>query len=523
MVRCSWLAGLVFFLAPVLTRSAVAADPPNIVLIMADDVGYSDFGCFGSEIQTPHIDRLAREGLSLTQFYNNAVCVPTRFSLLTGLTPRYPAPANRIALAPETQTVAEVLRAAGYRTSLSGKWHLGRQAPDWPIDRGFEEYYGLLDGCCNYHNPAQQDPKFEGGRFRVWGHNDKRITEFPKDFYATDAITDHAVGQIRRFATGKEPFFVHVCYTAAHSPLHARPADIAKYRGKYAAGWDELRRQRRQRQLDLGLIDPRWPVGPREPEVLPWDREPLREWNENLMTVYAAMVDCMDQGIGRILKALEETGADRNTVVLVLSDNGGCAEQAGGDDPTNIAGPVEHYVSCGAGWAFAQNTPLRRYKGWLYEGGIATPLIVRWPGVTPVGRRTAQVGHVIDLLPTLTEIAAARVPDARNGQKTLPPEGRSLLPVLKAGKPVEREPLFWATFGHRAVRQGPWKLVWEQDVRQWELYDVVADRAETRDLAAAQPERVKQMAAAWEAWAERTGGKYAARSTYRLKRTPPKP
>jgi arylsulfatase len=231
----------------------------------------------------------------------------------------------------------------------------------------------------------------------------------------------------------------------------------------------------------------------------------------------------MDQGIGRLLKALEETRTDRNTVVLVLSDNGGCAEQAGGDDPSNIAGPVEHYVSCGAGWAYAQNTPLRRYKGWTYEGGIATPLIVRWPGVTPAGKRTAQLGHVIDLLPTLAEVAGARLAATRDGEKVLPPEGRSLVPVLKGGERAELETLYWATFGHRAVRQGRWKLVWDQDVRRWELYDLVADRGETRDLAAEQPERVKQMAQDWDAWAERTGGKEAARSTYRLKRTPPKP
>jgi arylsulfatase A-like enzyme len=523
MNQCAWLVSLAVLISCHATPLLAAADRPNIVLIMADDVGYGDFGCFGGEIQTPNIDRLAREGLSFTRFYNNSVCVPTRFSLLTGLYPRYPAPAYRIALSGQTLTVAEALRAAGYRTSLSGKWHLGAEKPNRPIDRGFEEFYGLMDGCCNYHNPARQDPKFEGGRFRVWGHNDARVTEFPKDFYATDAITDHAVKQIQRFAASKEPFFVHICYTAAHSPLHAKPADMAKYKGKYAAGWDELRRQRRQRQLDLGLIDAQWPVAPREPEVIPWEKEPLKEWHENLMAVYAAMVDCMDQGVGRILKTLEETGTDRNTLVLVLSDNGGCAEQAGGDDPTNIAGPVEHYVACGPGWAYAQNTPLRRYKGWTYEGGIATPLIARWPGVAPAGKRTPHVGHVIDLLPTLAEVAGAKLPDTRDGAKVLPPEGQSLVPILKGGARPAPQTLYWATFGHRAVCEGRWKLVWEQDARRWELYDLDADRAETRDLAADQPERVKRMTLDWEGWAERTGGKEAGRRPHRLKLTPAKP
>jgi arylsulfatase len=500
--------------------AALRADTrrPNIVLIVADDIGYSDYGCFGGEIATPNIDRLAAEGLRFTQFYNNAVCVPTRYSLLTGLYPRYIGAQHVIGLSPEVTTLAEILSAAGYRATLSGKWHLGSQPPRRPIDRGFEEYFGLADGCCNYFDPAERDPPFEGGKLRRWMHNGELVREFPDDFYSTDAITDHACRQMRRLAGKDQPFFVHVCYTAAHSPLHAKPADIAKYKGKYAIGWDELRRRRFARQVELGLVDPRWTPSPREPEFPAWSDEPLKEWNENLMAVYAAMVDCMDQGVGRIVQTLDELGCRENTIVMLLNDNGGCAEQAGGDDPTNIAGPKEHYVSCGAGWAWAQNTPFRRYKAWLHEGGISTPLIVRWLSTVSAGSRTDQLGHVIDLAPTLMEIAGAKFPESREGQQTPHPEGRSLLPILRGAQADKPAALYWASNDNRAIRQGHWKLVWDQNIGRWELYDIVADRTEMHDLAGQETARVASMSADWQAWAERTGAVHQLGKKYRLKR-----
>ncbi|MHC4404637.1 MAG: arylsulfatase [Planctomycetota bacterium] len=499
------------------TSAATEAERPNIVLIVADDVGFSDFGCYGGEIQTPSIDRLAREGMRFTQFYNNAVCVPTRASLYTGLYPRYVGESHRIRLTPQMVTIAEILRDAGYGTSLSGKWHLGRQPPYHPLDRGFEEYLGLLDGCCNYFNPAQRDPAFEGGRVRFWAEGRQQITEFPEDFYTTDSITTHAIQSIRRFAAAGKPFFVNVSYTAAHSPLHAKPEDIAKYQGTYGIGWDTLRERRWRRQIELGVVDPRWRLPRSEPEFPPWSQEPLSAWNQNLMAAYAAMVDSMDQGIGRILNTLTDLGIEEQTVVMVLSDNGGCAEQAGGDDPTNVAGPKEHYVSCGAGWAYVQNTPFRRYKAWVHEGGIATPLVVRWPGVTPAGAVTDQVGHVVDFMPTLLEIAGVKYPSTSGGQSILPLEGRSLLAILHGGEREEPEALYWASLDNRAMRQGQWKLAWDQDVARWELYDVVADRTETDDLAGAHAAQVRRMAGEWTAWAERTGAIHQLGKKYRLK------
>lgn len=541
-----------------LTSTALSAERPNIVLILLDDVGYSDYGCFGSEIETPNLDRLAREGLRFTQFYNNAVCVPTRASLLTGLYPRYVGAGRSIQLTPEMMTLGEVLQSAGYRTVLSGKWHLGRSGPNHPNNRGFEEFFGMLDGCSNHFDPSIPDPPFEGGRTRVWARNGETITEFPKDFYSSDAITDHAIENIRRFVAddgkdgdkNKKPFFAHVCFTAAHSPLHAKPADIEKYRGKYSVGWDEIRRRRRERQIELGIIDKAWGVSAREPEFPAWEQQPLREWNENLMATYAAMVDCIDQNIGRLLQTLKETGTDCNTLVLVLNDNGGCAEQAGGDDPTNIAGPKDCYVSCGAGWAYAQNTPFRRYKGWVHEGGIATPLIAHWSGVTKAGSLTRQVGHVMDLLPTLAEVAEAKVPAERNGKRLLPLEGISFLPVLRGdvarsfhdreststrdrksesrsdsvtrndSATLGERTLFWKAFDNRAVRGGKWKLVRDMNVGQWELYDLEADRTETRDLAEQQTDRVKDLATKWQEWADRTGASQQPTSSYTLKRVP---
>ena len=483
--------------------TALAAEGrPNVVLIMADDMGFSDLGCYGSEIRTPNVDRLAAEGVRFARFYNNAKCTTTRASLLTGL---YPRRGKGGLLRDDMVTLGEALRSAGYRTSLSGKWHLGSKAPDRPIDRGFDESYGLWDGACNYFDPSMPDPAFKGGGVRFWGHNDERITEFPADFYTTDAISDHAAATIRRFAAEGGPFFVHVCYNAPHYPLHARPEDIARYKGQYMMGWEELRERRHARQLASGLIDPSWELPPPDPEVIPWAEAEDKEWQDLRMAVYAAMVDRLDQGIGGILAALEEAGEAEDTVILFLADNGGCAETPGGEDPTRIPGPKEDYTHCGPGWAYAQNTPFRRFKQWVHEGGISTPLVVRWPGVVTPGTTERQVGHIIDVMPTLCELAGTDYPSARDGVAVLPVEGRSLVPVLRGEGRVGHDALFWEWTGNRAVRMGDWKLAWDKKVKAWELYDLAADRTEMHDLAGQYPDRVEAMAAAWVDWAGRTG------------------
>ena len=492
-----------------------AAPRPNVVLILCDDLGFSDLGCYGGEIRTPNLDRLAAEGMRFSQFYNCAVCVTTRAALTTGL---YPRQGKGGLLRPNMVTLGDVLRQAGYATALTGKWHLGSSAPKRPIDRGFDEYYGLLSGCCNFFNPAKQDPVFyNGGLFRPFAHNDRPIKEFPPGYYTTDAFTDHAIETIERFVKTGKPFFVHLCYTAPHFPLQAPEEDVARYRGKYADGYFTLRERRHKRQIELGLLDPKWKLSPVDHktgsfrydyEVTPWEDVADRAREERRMEVCAAMVDRMDQGVGRLLDALDRTGTADDTVVFFLSDNGGCAswprDEAGFEEYNRgiPVGDPRGYEFVGRGWGWAQNAPFRRHKVWTYEGGIATPLIVRWPGVVRRGAITHQVGHVIDFMPTLIELADGSYPETSGGDVIPPAEGKSLVPILRGQKRPPHETLCWALYGNRAVRQGDWKLVWGASDRRWELYDMAADRTETNDRAAEHPERVKAMAAEWERWAK---------------------
>ena len=279
---------------------AVISKKPNIIIIMADDMGWSDIGCYGGEIQTPNIDRLAAEGLRLTQFYNNAKCTTTRASLMTGLYPRKGGRGIQL-LNDKMVTISEVLNEVGYQTALSGKWHLGSTFPNRPIDRGFDEYYGLMDGCCSYFNPIERDPDFKGGRIRVFGHNDQIINKpFPENYYTTDAFTDHAIKIIRRFANNRTPFFLKISYTAPHYPLHAKSKDIAKYKSKYLDGWDQLRQDRHQRLIKAGLVDPNWQIWKHDPKAYTWNTA-NPEWEDLRMATYAGMIDSMDQNIGRVL------------------------------------------------------------------------------------------------------------------------------------------------------------------------------------------------------------------------------
>ncbi len=404
-------------LAGVLISSSPAADKPNIVLIMVDDMGWSDIGPYGAEIiQTPNLDRLAEEGLRFRQFYNNAKCTTTRASLLTGLYPRNGGRGIEL-LDGRMITLGEGMRLAGYQTGISGKWHNGNRAPHRPFDRGFDQSYGLWDGCCNFFDPAQADPKFKGGKVRFFGEDDRRVTEFPDDFYTTDAFADRAAKMIRDFAGTGDPFFVYVPFTAPHYPIQAKPGDIAKYRGKFSMGWDELQKRRHSKAVELGLIDKGWELPPRDPEAKPWEKAEDKEWQNLRMEVYAAMIDCVDQGIGRILAALEESEVAGHTLVLFLSDNGSCAESPGGENNTgHRPGRQGTYSHVGTSWAYAQNSPFRRYKSRMHEGGIATPMIARWPGVIPPGSITDQVGHIVDLLPSFLDLADTDYPEGPPGR-----------------------------------------------------------------------------------------------------------
>ena len=495
----------VFVLSALLVApaSAVEAPRPNILLVMCDDMGYSDVGCYGSEIDTPHIDRLAREGMRFTQFYNNAKCTTTRASLITGLYPRKGGRGKQL-LSDQMVTIAEVLRDAGYQTSLSGKWHLGSEPPHRPIDRGFDEFYGLMDGACNYFDPAQPDPDFKGNRRRVFGHNETLIKEFPDDFYFTDAVTDHAISTIRRMDGQSRPWFAHVTYTAPHYPLHAKPADIAKYRGRYRGGWEQLRKDRYARQLQTKVFGSREvALSPVDELVYSWDQA-QQDWEDQRMAVYAAMIDNMDQNIGRILGLLDDLRITENTLVIFLSDNGGCAEEPGGRRFEDTPGPKDFYTAVGPAWAWAQNTPFRRFKTWMHEGGIATPMIVRFPKLVENGSVSHSVGHIVDFLPTCLELAGGTYPEMRNGKSILPLEGMSLISAMTGTPQARDSPLYWSFNGNAAVRDQNWKLVWDRSVKRWELYDMLSDRSEVSDVADAHPDVVTSLSTLWLEWAQLT-------------------
>jgi len=506
-----------------------AAQParPNVILILADDLGFSDLGCYGGEIDTPNLDRLADQGMKFSQFYNCGVCRTSRAALLSGLHPRRVK--GRL-LQDNMTTLAEVAQSSGYHTSLIGKWHFPvtkeRDRNRLPTRRGFELFYGLAAGCCNYFNPAQPFPDFYRGQGpEPFLDGETPVTEFPPDFYSTDAFTERAVAQIEQFAAEDQtPFFLHLCFTAPHYPLHAKPRDIAKYKGRFDEGYFAIRRNRLERLRKLGLIDPQWILSKPDPQQsqLAYDFA-ITEWAkiENLpreqrrMEVYAAMVDSMDQGIGRVMRTLERCGLAENTCVLFLSDNGGCASHSGyyNDEirkaheayNRELPGDIDTYDYVAQGWGWAQNAPFRRYKVWTHEGGIATPMIVRWPEVVSAGTISHDVGHVVDVLPTLLDLTGASYPRQRNRVDVLPMEGDSLLPTLEGRPRIGHRSLCWYLYGNRAVRQGKWKLVWGSNVETWELFDMESDRTETNDLASVYPQRVKQMEADWLKWAKQTG------------------
>ena len=531
--------------------SSAAPTRPNIVLILSDDMGFSDIGCYGGEIQTPVLDSLAARGVRFTQFYNGARCCPTRAALLTGVYAHQAEighmmddrelPGYRGDLSQNCRTIAEVLRPAGYRCYMAGKWHVTKhrfpEGPlhNWPRQRGFDRFFGTIHGAGSFYDPNSLT------------RDNTQIPPDSDDFFYTDAISDYAAETIREHSRqhSDQPFFLYVAYTAAHWPMHARPHNIAKYAGRYDAGWDAVRDERLAKIRRLGLVDSSWQLSARDPKVPPWADEPHQEWNIRCMEVYAAMVDCMDQGIGRIRDAVDETGNRGDTLVMFLQDNGACAEGFGrsaklkysDDEPELLKrmepgalqldmvpkrtrdgrplrmgvgvmpGPADTYVGYGRGWANASNTPFREFKHWVHEGGIATPLIVHWPaGITSEhhGRLEHQASHIIDIMATCKAVGQADYPAEIEGRPMVPLAGRSLLPAF-SGESIRRgEPLFWEHEGNRAVRDGRWKLVAKGSRGEWELYDMDTDRTETTDLAAEQPARVTELAAAWDAWATRT-------------------
>jgi arylsulfatase len=510
---------------------------PNILLILNDDMGYSDIGCYGGEVETPNLDRLATNGLRFSQFYNTARCSPSRASLLTGLHPHqtgigiltYDSGPEGYAgdLNQRCVTIAEALKPAGYRNYLSGKWHVSNNlvAPtaSWPMQRGFDDFFGTIIGAGSFYDPNTLTRRND---------NVEHEAREPGFFY-TDAISDEAVKFLRRHHAdhGDKPFFQYVAYTAPHWPLHAHPEDIAKYKGRFDAGWDRLREQRLERLVASGILDARWKLTGRDPSQPPWDEAQHRAWLLNCMEVYAAQIDRMDQGIGRILVALEQMGRLDDTLVIFLSDNGACAEDIPenvtvdelvnklmiarshtrdgrvvqfGNDPDVAPGPEDTYQSYGKAWANLSNTPFRLYKHWAHEGGISTPLIFHWPaGIHQRGEVRHTPGYLPDIMATVLDVAGAAYPQQYDGRSIMPLEGRSLRQVFNTDL-SQRGPMFWEHEGNGAMRDGKWKLV-RQHPCDWELYDMEADRTETNDLASTYPQRVTEMARQYDEWAKRCG------------------
>jgi arylsulfatase A-like enzyme len=508
---------------------------PNILLILNDDMGYSDLGCYGGEVQTPHLNALAAGGLRYTQFYNTARCCPSRASLLTGLHPHQADVGHMVGddgvdgylgdLSRDSVTIAEALKAGGYRAYMSGKWHVTRhyqEGPDhnWPCQRGFDDFYGMLIGAASFFQP------------RTLRRNNEAIQPEGDDYFFTDAISDEAVRQIQEHTAHypDQPFFHYVAYTAPHWPLHAHEEDIARYAGRFDGGWDRLRAERLQRMVEMGLVAPEWPLSERDPRVPAWEDEEHKAWQARRMEVYAAQIDRMDQGIGRILDALRAAGQLENTLIFFLSDNGGCAEELTEDarewavnrEPVGTAttrdgrpvqygnlphimpGGEETYQSCGVPWANVSNTPFRLYKHWVHEGGIATPLIVHWPaGIAARGEVRHQAGQLPDIMATCLDVAGVDYPETYNGHAIQPLEGYSLAPTF-GGHQALREVLYWEHEGNKAVRRDKWKLVCKYP-GAWELYDMEADRTELQDRAAEEPEIAAELQALWEAWAARCG------------------
>lgn len=542
---------------------------PNILLIMSDDMGYSDIGCYGGEIRTPNLDGLAANGLRFSQFYNTARCCPTRASLITGL---YPAqtgvgwmtvneyePGYQGDLNSQCVTIAEVLKTAGYKTFMSGKWHVTKHERDvdslkynWPRQRGFDKFYGTITGAGSFWDPGT----LTRGNTYITPENDPEYQ--PEEYYYTDAISDNAVKDIQQHKSqnGKDPFFMYVAYTAAHWPLHAPEDEIEQYRGKYDQGFDPIRKERFKRVKEIGLINKNTNL---TKPVASWDTMQNKSWHSRNMEVYAAMISRMDKGIGKIINTLHETGDLENTLIFFLQDNGACAEETTflrgknamdtlsarplyppmdkdqvqvGMRPKQtrdgfpvivqsrkvFSGSNLSYNGYGETWANVSNTPFREFKHWVHEGGISTPLIVHWPAaIKDKGKIRHQPSHLIDIMATCAEVAGATYPTKFKGNNITPMVGESVMPVLVKNSKMTREAIFFEHEGNRAVRKGKWKLVSKVynnpghfvkrdtlPTDQWELFDMEQDRTETVDLAKQNPKIVKELSHLWLQWAGKT-------------------
>lgn len=486
-------------------KNTEESSKPNIILILADDLGFSDIGCFGSEIHTPNLDSLAENGIRFINIHNTSKCFPSRACLLTGLYAQQVG-YGRTHSNPITNgaTFGEVLRPAGYRTLWSGKHH----GLENPVYRGFDRYYGLKDGATNYFNPGKQ----RSGEGKPAQKRDNRkwcidstmyspYTPDAEDFYVTDYFTNYALNWLEEYRKEEKPYILYLAYTAPHDPLQAWPEDIAKYKGKYMQGYEKIRKARFEKQKEIGLIDENYKLS--DSTYSPWSKLSDEEKTEEdlKMAVYAAMIERMDWNIGRVLKKVRELNEERNTLILFVSDNGASAEVVNipGYGPI---GSMTRWTSLGPDWANVGNTPFRYFKNYSYEGGIRTPMIACWPeGIKDPGRISNFPGHFIDFMATFVDITSAEYPDSIHDQMVYPMEGVSLLPIFKGeDKPARNKPVYWQWARGSAYLNNGWKIVKQGNDSKWELYNMRIDPTETYNLAPEHPEKVDSMAGAFESW-----------------------
>lgn len=528
MRQVAFLLSLLFIAVP-----AYSAERPNVILIMVDDMGFSDLGCYGGEIQTPNIDRLAAGGVRFSRFYNASRCCPTRASLMTGLHPHLTGighmtnppppkqsfhdagpdfPSYRGSLNRQCVTIAELLKPAGYASFICGKWHLGMaKREQWPLQRGFDRFFGCLSGATRFFHPVEPRHMTLDNEYQV---EPKSTTD--RAFYTTDAFTDHAIQFITQERSGADrPFFLYLSYTAPHWPHQAHEEDIAKYKGKYMKGWDAVRDQRYRKQRSLGLIDPKWELSPRPDNVPEWSSLGTKKRKEMdlRMAVYAAMVDSIDQNVGRLLKSLESNGKLDNTLILFLSDNGACAEGppmgrgAIMDPEKRNQQTANNY---GAAWAHVSSTPFRLYKHYTHEGGAATPFFMHWPSrIAAQSEWYDSPAQLIDIVPTILDVAGATYPTKAHGSEIPSLRGVSLSASFD-GKAIPRTAAMYSEHEDNAfMMDGDWKLVGRgvsthDGPREelWELYNLADDRTELNELSDTDPDRVRRMADQWLTWAK---------------------
>lgn len=501
---------------------SITPNKPNILIILADDLGYADIGSFGSEIHTPNLDRLAENGLRMTRFYNTARCSPSRASLLTGLYPHQAGighldreldnPGYKGYLSNHSITIAELLKESGYNTYMTGKWHIGINKGHWPLDRGFDRYFGLIEGSSNFYtNINFRDPQQKSRKIFLLDNEQYEIPETTeemwkqnKGFHMTDAFTDYALEFLDENKK-EQPFFLYVAYTAPHWPLHAFPKDINKYKNNYNFGWDSLKIFRYNKQIELGISDKSTVLSPNSEQVKSWesaDKNRKQEW-PNEMALYAAMVDHMDQNIGRLIAKLKELGQFENTLILFLSDNGGCHTTPSYPYLNGIPGGPNSFPTYGYEGAEVSNVPFRMWKQFIHEGGIASPFIAHYPNMIVPGIIDRQVAHIIDLMPTIVDLTGSQYPVERNGNAITPVQGVSLIPVFTGSALTRKEPIYFEHQGNRGIRSGEWKLVSTRFDLKWELYNVEKDPTELYDLSEEFPEIKNKLISEYKTWAEK--------------------